>query len=44
MPGFGMNDRDSDPVVSIPRPPLKRTLLPVIGYGRCFFGGKFAEA
>ena len=43
-PGFGMNDRDSDPLVSIPRLPLKRTLLPIIGYGRCFFGGTFAEA
>jgi len=31
-----MNDSDSDPVVSIPRPPLKRTLLPIFGYGALF--------
>jgi len=42
-PGFGMNDRDCDPAVSLPRLPLKPNLLPIIGYGRCLFGGTFAE-
>jgi len=36
IPGFGMNDSNSDPVVSIVRPLLKRTLLPIIGYRALF--------
>ena len=39
-----MNDRNSDPVFSIPRPPLIRTLLPIFGYRALLFGVKFAEA